>query len=76
MMIEIPLVQKSILYLGNPAKAFSYVLFSLLLSCGIGSYFSDKKIFNYRVNNKRILFLMIPILSIWSYFLISNIKIL
>jgi len=61
MLIEIPLIQKSILFLGNPSKAFSYILFSLLLSCGIGSYFSNKKIFNIEFKERQIIFLLIPL---------------
>ncbi|RKD31788.1 hypothetical protein [Thermohalobacter berrensis] len=63
MMIEIPLIQKSILFLGNPAKAFSYILFSLLLSCGIGSFFSTKKVFMTKVKERQIIFILIPIIT-------------
>lgn len=72
MLIEIPLIQKSILYIGNPAKAFSYILFSILLSSGLGSYFSNKKIFNIKINGKKIIFILIPIIALWSYYLLSN----
>lgn len=64
MLIEIPLIQKSMLFLGNPTKSFSYVLFSLLLSCGIGSYFSNRKVFDIRVRGRQIIFVVIPILTI------------
>ncbi|MBU5313490.1 hypothetical protein KQI38_15820 [Tissierella carlieri] len=64
MLIEIPLIQKSMLFLGNPTKSFSYILFSLLLSCGIGSYFSNKKIFNIKIKHRQIIFVIIPILTI------------
>ncbi len=64
MLIEIPLIQKSMLFLGNPTKSFSYILFSLLLSCGIGSYFSNKKIFNIKIKQRQIIFVIIPILTI------------
>lgn len=40
MMIEIPLIQKFMLFLGLPTLAISTVLFSLLLSMGIGGFFS------------------------------------
>ncbi len=42
MLVEIPLIQQFILYLGNPATAFSTVLFSLLLFSGIGSLVSGR----------------------------------
>lgn len=40
--VEIPLLQRFILYLGHPAFAFATVLFSLLLFSGLGSRFSDR----------------------------------
>lgn len=64
MLIEIPLIQKSLLFLGNPTKSFSYVLFALLLSCGIGSYFSNKKIFDFKIKHRQIIFLLIPMIII------------
>jgi len=38
MMIEIPLIQKFILYLGHPTPAFSYILAALLIGSGMGSF--------------------------------------
>ena len=46
MMIEIPLIQKFILYLGHPVRAFTYVLGSLLIGSGLGAYFSSKRPFD------------------------------
>ncbi len=46
MMIEIPLIQKFILYLGHPTLAFTFVLAALLVGSGIGGYYSHIKIFN------------------------------
>jgi hypothetical protein len=40
--IEIPLIQRYILFLGNPAYAMTAVLFSLLLFSGIGSQWSSR----------------------------------
>jgi hypothetical protein len=40
--VEIPLLQRFILYLGQPAYAFTAVLFSLLFFSGLGSRFSDR----------------------------------
>ncbi len=42
MLIEIPLIQKFILFLGQPIYAISTVIFSLLLFSGIGSLISEK----------------------------------
>jgi hypothetical protein len=42
MFIEIPLIQRFILFLGHPVYAFSICLLSLLISSGVGSLFSRK----------------------------------
>jgi len=42
MAIEVPLIQKFILLLGQPTYSFSVVLFTLLLSSGLGSFFSER----------------------------------
>jgi len=42
MLIEIPLIQKFILFLGQPVYAISIVIFSLLLFSGIGSLISER----------------------------------
>ena len=42
MAIEMPLIQKLILFLGQPAYSFSAVLFTLLLASGLGSLFSRR----------------------------------
>jgi len=41
MMVEIPVMQRFILYLGQPEYAMSIVLFTLLFTSGIGSRYSD-----------------------------------
>jgi hypothetical protein len=46
MMIEVPLIQQFILYLGHPTLAFTYVLAALLIGGGLGGYLSDHKMFN------------------------------
>lgn len=40
MLVEIPVLQRSIFALGYPTLAFSVVLFALLTGAGVGSYFS------------------------------------
>jgi hypothetical protein len=42
LLIEIPLIQKMALLLDRPATALAAVLFGLLLSSGVGSYFSPR----------------------------------
>ncbi|MBS3818508.1 hypothetical protein KGY73_03275 [bacterium] len=42
MFVEITLIQKFILFLGHPIYSTSIIIFSLLLSSGLGSFFSRK----------------------------------
>jgi len=42
LLVEIPLLQRFILYLGQPTFAFTTVLFSLLFFSGLGSQYSDR----------------------------------
>jgi SAM-dependent methyltransferase len=41
-LVEIPMLQKMSLYMGNPTYALVVILFSLLLFSGIGSYLSQR----------------------------------
>jgi len=41
LLVEIPLIQKFILYLGQPTYAITIVIFSLLVFSGVGSHFSE-----------------------------------
>ncbi len=42
MLIEIPLIQKFTLFLGQPVYSLSILLFSVLVGAGIGSYLSER----------------------------------
>ncbi|UZQ48932.1 class I SAM-dependent methyltransferase [Clostridium kluyveri] len=44
MLVEIPLIQKMVLYFGSSSIAFSFIVFSLLISSGIGSLISGNRI--------------------------------
>jgi arsenate reductase-like glutaredoxin family protein len=44
MLIEIPLIQKMVLYFGSSSMAFSFIIFGLLISSGFGSLISGTKI--------------------------------
>ncbi len=44
LLVEIPLIQRFILYLDQPAYAFSVVLFGVLFFSGLGSRFGSEKI--------------------------------
>ncbi len=67
--IEIILMQKFVLYLGHPSYSISIILFSLLISAGSGSYFSEKikiKIGENKFSN----YLFISLLAIILIFII------
>lgn len=53
MFVEITLIQRFILYLGHPVYSFSVILFSLLLSSGLGSLFSKKILGKSIIKNLR-----------------------
>jgi hypothetical protein len=44
MLVEIPLIQKMVLYFGSSSMTFSFVIFSLLISSGLGSLVSGTKV--------------------------------
>ncbi|HBN86509.1 MAG TPA: spermine synthase, partial [Clostridiales bacterium] len=64
MMIEVPLIQKFILYLGHPTLAFTFVLSALLLGSGIGGYLSNTKLFNRATKTFYLPAAMVTIISI------------
>jgi hypothetical protein len=43
MLIEIPLIQKTVLYFGSSSIAFSFIVFCMLISSGLGSLVSGTK---------------------------------
>src|ERR1035437_6317192 len=63
MLIEIALIQKFILFLGEPTLAIAVSLFSLLLAGGIGSFFS-RKLFNGKQYNAFKISLIIAVVTI------------
>ena len=82
MLVEVSLIQKFLLFLGYPSLLLSVVLFSLLLSSGLGSLLSDylfsrgpsKKIFLIPLMVSLIVISYIPALGfIFDKFLIKSI---
>ncbi|MBN2491099.1 MAG: hypothetical protein JXQ29_09635 [Planctomycetes bacterium] len=59
--LEIALMQRFIVFLGNPTYALSVVLFSLLVSCGLGSALSR------RVGSGRILYLIPVAVAVYVF---------
>src|SRR5947207_15542541 len=41
-LVEVALIQKFVLFLGHPTKALTVVIFSMLLSSGLGSFASRR----------------------------------
>ncbi|MBU2610120.1 MAG: hypothetical protein KJ606_04135, partial [Chloroflexi bacterium] len=63
MLVEIPLIQRFILYLGHPAYAMSAVIFSLLLFSALGSRLS------HRIPLRLALLILVILLSITPFLL-------
>ena len=62
MFVEIPLIQRFILYLGNPAYAITAILFSLLLFSGIGSQLSSRLPVRWMLAILTALLIILPLL--------------
>jgi predicted membrane-bound spermidine synthase len=69
MFMEVTLIHKFILYLGHPVYSFSAILFSLLLSSGIGSFLSKKIIGANITNNLRWCFVLCSMFIFISFFI-------
>lgn len=73
MFFEITLIQKFLLILGTPVLALTVILFSILVTTGIGSYISGKL---FKSRPDRAILISIPILAaitIAYYFLINDV---
>jgi hypothetical protein len=72
MLVEIPLIQKFILFLGQPLYAMAVILSTLLISSGIGSLRAGK-VLQEEISSKlcRIIFLLCAILVLYIYVLPS-----
>jgi hypothetical protein len=60
-LIEVALIQNFVLFLGQPAQALTVVIFSMLVSSGLGSYFSRRFIGGEQARLRKVL-VMISIL--------------
>jgi hypothetical protein len=65
MLIEISLIQRLTVFLGHPTYSFVAVLFSLLLSCGIGSYLSG--IWSPQANPKKLRLVLAAIVVLGGF---------
>ena len=66
--IEMPFIQKFILFLHHPTYSLSVIISSLLIFSGVGSYFSDR-IFRAKYRIFLSALILIGILSLYSLFL-------
>ncbi|MCW4002122.1 MAG: hypothetical protein NWE97_02920, partial [Candidatus Bathyarchaeota archaeon] len=71
LLLEIALIQKFILFLGYPTRALSVILFSLLLSSGIGGFISGQVAHNYQDLIKNIFVACPLIITIVIVYIIS-----
>ena len=62
MLVEIPLIQRFILFIGQPAYSLAAVLFSLLLFSGIGSQLSPKLSLKKALGSLALLLIIFPLL--------------
>ncbi len=70
MFVEITLIQKFILFLGHPLYSISIIISSLLLSSGLGSFFSKKILGqNYKKNLKGSLLLCAGLITLYLFLL-------
>ena len=75
MLLEIVLIQKFILFFGNPVYAAAFVICSMLLSSGAGSYYSSR-LLPIPVVMRKILSLIFLILLLYTFFLSSLLNML
>ena len=68
MLLEIVLIQKFILFFGNPVYAAAFVICIMMLSSGAGSYYSTRLLPNPKMM-QRILLLIFLILLFYTFFL-------
>jgi hypothetical protein len=71
MFVEIVLIQRFILYFGNPIYSAASVISSMLICSGIGSFFSSK--INIRKRNTAAIFILIILLLLLQIILLPGI---
>jgi hypothetical protein len=73
-LIEVALIQKFVLFLGQPAEALTVVIFSMLVSSGVGSYFSPKVVAGDERRLRKVLVtvaILVAALAILTSFLLT-----
>lgn len=69
MFLEISFIQKFVLFLGYPAYAFAITIFSLLMFSGLGSYWTGRLKSNPARTIKKIIFILISIILLYTWML-------
>jgi hypothetical protein len=73
-LIEVALIQKFVLFLGQPAQALTVVIFSMLVSSGLGSFYSPRVVGRDETRLRRVLMLvaiLVAGLAILTSFLLT-----
>jgi hypothetical protein len=68
MLLEIVLIQKFVLYFGNPVYAASFIICVMMLASGAGSYYSTR-ILPTRIKMQQILLIIFLVLLLFTFFL-------
>ena len=69
LLIEVALIQKFVLFLGHPTYALTVVIFSMLLTSGLGSYFSGRLLLNREERLIKILGCVALCAALWAWIL-------
>ncbi len=69
LLIEVALIQKFVLFLGHPTYALTVVIFSMLLTSGLGSYFSGRLLLNREGRLIKILGCVALCAALWAWIL-------
>ena len=67
-MIQVSLIQKFVLLLGHPTYALTVIIFSMLLSSGLGSYYSKRIVKNNPERLRIVLLLIVILVPVLGYF--------
>jgi hypothetical protein len=73
-LIEVALIQKFVLFLGQPAQALTVVIFSMLVSSGLGSYFSRRILAGQEARLRKVLVaisILVAALALLTAFLLT-----
>lgn len=67
-MIQVSLIQKFVLLLGHPTYALTVIIFSMLISSGLGSYFSKRIVKNSAERLRIVLLLIVILVPVLGFF--------